>query len=185
MKRTRTVLLAIAATLLLIGIPIACCCGNEICQTICEHPLETLGTLAVLVGTAYQVKDASLIVTKALGDGATSVTSDGIQVKGATGPDFLAPCELYLEAPALTTTMLPDGETMTYIVQHDDDSAFGSVETLLDNVIVQTGAGSAGDAAATKRVKLPTDTKKYIRIKATKTGTGDCTSLSLTASLLF
>jgi hypothetical protein len=57
--------------------------------------------------------------------------------------------EVLVSAPALSTTIAPDTRTMTYRIQHDTDSAFGTAATLVDNLIVQTGAGGVGAAAAT------------------------------------
>lgn len=119
---------------------------------------------------AYDQKDATLEVTLALPNGAAATNGTGIQVN--PGPeDFVAPCELVIEAPALTTAELPDAQTMTYKVQESaDDSTYTDLE---DGVLVQTGAGGAGDAAATERFRLPTDVKAYVRVVATNSGAGD------------
>jgi len=129
----------------------------------------------------YEVKDADLIKTKALPAAAGSVQTAGIYIK--PGGDFLGPAELLISAPALNTTQLPDTETMTYIVEESDDDS--TYNTLHDNALVQTGAGGAGAAAATVKVGLPTDVKKYVRVKATgSTSIGDCSGASVTMSLL-
>lgn len=131
-----------------------------------------------------QMSDASLAVTKALPPDASSVTSDAIDLGHGTAGDFLANCELEIVAPALTNAQLGNTSTMTYIVEHDDDSAFGSAATLIDRVIVQTGAG-AGAAAVTKRVRLPKGVKRYVRVKATNSAAADASAKSLTAGLKF
>jgi hypothetical protein len=73
---------------------------------------------------------------------------------------------------------------MKYEVFHDTDSAFGSEVSLFSTVLTQTGASSAGCAAATKRVTLPSDVKRYIRVKAVGSTTGDASASSFTASLV-
>jgi hypothetical protein len=133
----------------------------------------------------FAVVDALLKATKALPNGAASVQTDAFDLGHGSKGDFLAPCELKIEAPALAVADLADADTMTYIVQHDDDAAFGTVATLHDKVIVQTGAGGAGAAAASAAVRLPLDVKRYVRVKATNSGAGDASDKSVTASLLF
>jgi hypothetical protein len=133
----------------------------------------------------YAVKDANLNVTKALPNGAATIYSDGIDLGHGSRGDFLAEVELKVSAPALTTTQLPDTKTMTYTVQHDDAVGFGTVADLYSAVIVQTGAGGAGAAAATFTLRLPVDVKRYVRIKAVNSGAGDASGASLTCEVLF
>ena len=141
---------------------------------------------------AYKVGDLELTKTKALPAAVGSVSTAGLYVSpgvaAATGPDgeFLADVELEISAPILTTTELPDTETMIYKVEHDDDPVFGTVADLYGaDVLTQTGAGAAGAAAATKRVKLPADVKRYVRVTATgSTSIGSCVAKSVTAKLL-
>lgn len=132
----------------------------------------------------FKRQDAFLTVTKALPNGAGSVTTDGIYLGNSPSGDFLANCELEITAPALTTAQLPDTNTMTYTIEHDTDSAFGTVATLQSGVLVQTGAGGAGAAAATARFRLPLGVKPNIRVKVTKTGTGNASTVSTTVKLL-
>jgi hypothetical protein len=80
---------------------------------------------------------------------------------------------------------LPNSETVKYTVQHDDDSAFGTVADLYPDVLTQTGAGGAGAAAASKRYAIPVDCKRYIRVKAVNSGAGNASAKSLTHELLF
>jgi hypothetical protein len=133
------------------------------------------------------VKDASHINAKALPAAAGSVNSDGHDLgAGSIRTVQDAELELLIESPALTTTELPDTETLTYKVQHDTASDFSGAATLMDAVLVQTGAGAAGAVAANARVKLPSDCNRYIRVVATgSTSIGDCSGKSLTESLVF
>jgi len=129
------------------------------------------------------LKDAALEVTKALPNGAASVNSAGIDLGLATEGQHLSECELVIEAPALATADLPDTKTMTYKVEHSADNS--SYADLFLSVIVQTGAGGAGAVAATKRLRLPVDVRRYVRVTATNSGTGDASDKSLTAGLRF
>jgi len=137
--------------------------------------------------TGPSIKDASFEVSKALPASAGTVYTDGIDLAHANAlDDFGARCELLISAPALGATPLPDDETMIYVVQHDDAADFSGAVNLYGTVLTQTGAGGAGAAAATKRVALPGDVKRYVRVAATgSTSIGDCSGSSVTVNLLF
>lgn len=173
---------------------------NRLCAAICFGLLALLaltflfpesldlGTLGVIaLGTAFTLQDADSEVKKtfALSNGAGATQSAGINLGHTTKEDHLAECELLITAPALNTTQLPDTETMTWSVEVDDNASFSSATVLNSAALVQTGAGGAGAAAATARVRLPSNVEQYVRVKATKTGTGDCSGLSGTAQLMF
>jgi len=147
--------------------------------------VEAAGFLTLGLGSVMQVADVGLKVTKALPNGAASITSDGIDLGHSTRGDHLAACTLVLNAPACTTTQLGDTQTLTYSIEHDDASDFGTVATLFSSVIVQTGAGGAGDVAAEKEFSLPPDVKRYVRAKCTKTGATNASTASLTLALKF
>lgn len=134
---------------------------------------------------AYNKGDAALSKSKALPDGAANVTTDAIDLGHENTGHFIAATELEVEAPALATAELPDTETMTYDVIASANSDLSSPETIATALITQTGADSAGAAAATKRLRLPTDVKRYIGVKATNSGAGDASGKSVKASLLF
>jgi hypothetical protein len=134
----------------------------------------------------HGVKDANFVTTKALPNGAAAVQTSGFNLglfgsRGARMED----CELLISAPALTTTELPDTKTMKYDLQMDTVSNFASPTTIAKELIVQTGAGGVGAAAATARVKIPTPCEQYIRAVATNDGTGDASGSDVTFSLLF
>lgn len=132
------------------------------------------------------VKDAELIETKALPNGAASIYSDPIDLGALSAAGArLHSGELLLSAPALATADLGDAATMTYDLQMDNDSAFGSPTTLIAGIIVQTGAGGAGAAAASARFRVPTNCERYVRAKATNSAAGDASDKSLTLSLVF
>jgi len=130
------------------------------------------------------LKDASLVKSFALPNGAGSTYSAAIQV-ATVGEDFVAMMELLITAPALAVGDLGNADTMTYIVQHSDDEAFTSPVDLYGVCLTQTGAGGIGAVAATKRVRLPTDVKPWVRLKATNSDANDASDKSASLSLLF
>lgn len=137
------------------------------------------------MGFNLQDDDASVKKTRALPNGAATVSSEGIDLGHGSRGDHLAEVELQIEAPALVVGDLADAATMTYDVYHDSDAAFGSEALLMDNVITQTGAGGAGAAAQTKAVRLPVDVNRYVRVKVTNSGAGDASDKTATIRLKF
>jgi hypothetical protein len=139
-----------------------------------------LGTVA-----SYGFTDGNLTVSKALPSGASAVTSNGIDLgEGATGT-WVTPSEFLLEAPAVTTAMLADAATIKYDVITSASSDMSNPVTLQSTILTQTGAGGAGAAAGTKRFQVPTDTLRYVAVKATKSAAGDASTVSMTLSLRF
>lgn len=149
-----------------------------------ESPYSWLIASGLAVGMAFALKDAKLKVTKALPNGAASITTDGIDLGHGTRGRFLANGELLISAPALTTAELPDGQTITYSVEHDTASGFGTVATLYAEVLKQTGAGGAGAAAAEVRVRPPSNVKRHVRVKATKAGAANASTKSVTVEVV-
>jgi hypothetical protein len=94
----------------------------------------------------------------------TSTNSTAIDFGAdVTKPENL---ELELSVPALSTTIVPNGSTVTYIIETSTVSNFASIDqTLLSHVL--TGAGGTGVAALLKRVRLPSDCARYVRFKVT------------------
>jgi hypothetical protein len=119
----------------------------------------------------------------ALPSSAGSTQSASIDTGNVDG-EFLAKVELLITAPALTVTQLPNSATVTYSIEHSADNS--SWSTLQASVLVQTGAGGAGAAAATARYRPPTNVKRYIRLKATTaTSPGDCSGVNGQLDMLF
>lgn len=174
---------AIAAVLVLLVLPFA----QGLAADFDCDPLELLigaGTLAV--GMAFSVPDALLVVTKALPNGANTIYSDGFDLGHGLAGDLVANVELKLTCPALTTGELADTQTITYSLEHDTASGFGTTATIpgYAQLAVQTGAGGAGAAAQVITVRLPVDVKRYVRVKAVKAGASNASTKSLTAELL-
>jgi len=131
------------------------------------------------------IKDAALQNSRALPNGAATVYSTGIDLGLTSRSDFVAGCELLIEAPAIVVGNLADAATMKWSIEHDTDPAFGTTTPLETDALTQTGAGGAGAAAASARVGLPSDVKRYVRLKGVKSGAGDASATSATLSLVF
>lgn len=132
----------------------------------------------------YQVQDAKLTLTFALPNGAATTQSDWLDLGLTERSDFVAPHEVEISVPALTTAELPDNETLTIDVQHAQQDDQSDAASLIAAVGAQTGAGGAGAAAATYRVVLPTHVRRYVRVRATNSGIGDQSAKSATVKVL-
>lgn len=146
---------------------------------------EVAAISGCMVGTAFMMKDDLLRITRALPNGIATVASTGFDLGHGTRGAFLTPCELLIESPALTTAQLPDTKTIIYDVYHDTASDFSSETLLFSAVLTQTGAQSAGAAAASVQRRLPAEVKRYVRVKASNSGSGNASTVSATLSLVF
>ena len=132
------------------------------------------------------LRDAQMKATRALPNGAAAVTqATGLDLQNSTRGDFVANCELLLSAPAMNTTQMPNAKTMIYDIVMSDSSDLSGPTTLIAAAITQTGAGGAGCAAATYRMKPPTNVKRYVGLKATGSAAGDATGATATLEVLF
>lgn len=115
-----------------------------------------------------------------LAAGANTAAFDLEQIVGGDINDVV----LELAAPALNTTQLTDAKVLTYTLQ---DSADGSSWAAVDPGIstTQTGAGGAGAAAKTVRLRFPANTRRYVRIAQTATATPGTLGVAMVAKLLF
>ena len=89
-----------------------------------------------------------------------------------------------VSSPLLTVGELADGQTITYHLYHDSAVGFGG-ETLVATLGTVTGAGGAGAAAAEFRAKLPSNVKRYLRLKTVKTGASNASTKNATLELAF
>jgi hypothetical protein len=133
--------------------------------------------------TRPNVRDEALQNTTALPNGADHVHSAGFDLGISAKNELSPPVELLVEAPALVFADLGDAATMKYEVFHDTASTFAS-ETSLGIVLTQTGAGGVGAAAATGRLRLPSDVKRHVRVTATNSAAGDASDKSKVCSLV-
>lgn len=140
---------------------------------------------------AFTRRDAAIKQTRALPAAASAtVYSAPIDLQKSSNGQFLAPCEVEVVAPAVTTTMVPDTKTMTYSLVHgtalDSNGLIDTPSVLQASVIVQTGAASAGAAAATYKTRLPQDVGRYVALKVVSgANTTDSSAKTATLDLLF
>lgn len=147
--------------------------------------LIIMSLLCCCFGTVLGLRDKTLTLTAALPNGAASTTTAAIDLESVSpNSDFLADVEFELTVPALTVSQLADTQTITYIVETSATSGFGSITTLIASLAVSTGTGGAGDAAVSRRFRLPSNCQRYVRIKATKTGASNASTASMTFALL-
>lgn len=129
------------------------------------------------------IRDAALELTKALPNGAAATSTDPFDMEHGSRGRPPHNVELVLEAPVLNTTQQPDAKTLIYTVEHSDAS--GSGYTTLASILTQTGAGGAGAAAAEARYRLPDTCKRYVRVTATGSASGNSSTASMTVYLAF
>lgn len=140
-------------------------------------------TVSVAAVAGYAVGDAALRKSKALPNGAASITSDAIDLGQGPGAANVADYEIYLEAPALNATQLPNTQTMTYDLVTSANADMSSPTVVQAGALVQTGAGGVGAAAAEIGLRLPLEAERYVGVKATNSGAGNA-SASLAAIAL-
>ena len=135
--------------------------------------------------STFRKQDAELNEVIALPDADGTVYTTGHDLGAVPADDArLAGMELEVRAPVLDGTALPVGGTVVYVVQHSTALASGYA-SLYGTVLTQTAAVSVGGAAeATKRVRLPSDCNRYVRISATTASAGDCSDSDAELRLL-
>jgi len=124
--------------------------------------------------STYRRQDAELNEAIALPESDGSVYTSAHDLGAAPADDArLAGMELEVRSPELDATQLPAGGSVAYVVQHSaDDSSYSD---LYGTVLTVEATASVGGASATqKRVRLPSDCYRYIRLKATTASAGDC-----------
>lgn len=147
------------------------------------YTISGLGGLAL--GMTLAVKDLAHKVTKALPSGASSTTTDSVDLGHGTTGENIATHEFLLTAPAVTTAMLGDAATIKYDIVTSASSDLSGPTTVAKEILVQTGAGGAGAATNSVRFRLPTNCQRYVGVKATKSASGDASTVSMTLELLF
>jgi hypothetical protein len=128
-------------------------------------------------------KDLQLIKTSALPAAAANNSTAAIDLQQAAAGVNLDKVDVEVAVPA--TPSLVDAKIITFTIQ---DSANGTDFAAVAGLatLVVTGAGGVGAAAATRTVKLPTGTRRYIRANAAvESGGGSNIAVSYSISLLF
>lgn len=146
--------------------------------------VQLLALIAILlccaVGTVVGLQDRTLTITQALPNGAATVSSAGIDLESTpVTADFVPHVEFTVTIPALTVTELADTQTITYSVETSAASNFSSPTVLISSLAVQTGAGGIGSLGSVKRFQVATDSQRYIRVKAVKTGASNASTSSM------
>jgi hypothetical protein len=133
----------------------------------------------------YAVQDALLSNTTALPSSASStVHAASFDLENGPFGDAVADFQFNVSIPALNATELPNGDTLTVDIEHSLDNS--SWTTLIPQVLVATGAGGVGAAAATFATRLPVDVNRYVRSSATTgSGTGTMAASNMTCWLSF
>jgi hypothetical protein len=115
-----------------------------------------------------------------LAAGANTASFDLEQIEGGD----IGAVVFELAGPALLTAQLADTKVVTYTLQDSaDGSSFAAVDPLITTT--QTGAGGAGAAAKTVRFRLPSNTRRYVRIAQTATASPGTLTANMVAKLLF
>jgi hypothetical protein len=127
------------------------------------------------------MKDAALIKSVKFPAAGASASSDSLDLQSVDAT--FERIELEVLVPALSS--LADTKTATVTIEESADNVtFAAIEALAP--VVVTGVGVAGSAAKPRVVRLPSGTKRYIRITAVVAAAGgDNTAKSATMSLLF
>jgi hypothetical protein len=128
-------------------------------------------------------KDLQLIKTSALPAAAANNSTAAIDLQQAAAGVNLDKVDVEVAVPA--TPSLVDAKVITFTIQDSANGTDFDAVTGLSTLVV-TGAGGAGAAAATRTVKLPTGTRRYIRANAAvESGGGSNIAVSYSISLLF
>lgn len=132
------------------------------------------------------LEDANLSKVIALPAADGTVNTATVDLGAHAAGEMHAEHEVEILCPVLTTTELPNADTMTYELRDSaDDSTFIALETGQITAL-QTGGGGAGAAAIAIRAKLPSTVRRYIRLYATGAGTiGDCSGKNAELRLKF
>lgn len=132
---------------------------------------------------ARNLRDGDFEVTKALPAAAANNATDGLDL-GQTKVQSLEAIEFELAIPA--TPALVDAKVITFTVEDSaDNSSFAAVDPLISTTVVGV-ATSQGGAAKTVRFRLPSQTRRYVRVKAAvESGGGSNIAVSYTLAALF
>ena len=129
----------------------------------------------------HALKDAELIHTVALPAAAATATTDPFNL--IQKPPHECHFEVELALPALPSLADTKKATVT-LEDSEDDTTFATIAALASLEVI--GAGGAGASTITRKVRLPSDVRQYIRAKvAVEAAGGNNTAKSLTMALVF
>lgn len=120
-------------------------------------------------------QDALLTISRALPAQNTNANTSVIDLGVAVPDTALESAELVISVPATTCAT---GQTITFTVQDSaDNSSFAAVARL--GTLVLTGASNATAATGELRWRLPSNTRRYLRVNiAMSATTGDLTAIT-------
>ena len=129
----------------------------------------------------HALKDAELINTVALPAAAATATTEPFNL--IQKPPHECHFEVELTLPALPS--LADTKKATVTLEESADGiTFTAIAALASLEVI--GAGGAGAATITRKVRLPSDVRQYIRAKvAVEAAGGNNTAKLLTMALVF
>ena len=132
---------------------------------------------------ARNLRDLSFEVSKALPAAAATAYTTALDL-GQTAIQSLESVEFEISIPA--TPALVDAKTITISVQDSaDNSSFAAVDPAITTVITGVATSQGGPAKAV-RFRLPSQTRRYVRLKTdVLTAGGDNTAVSVTLAALF
>ena len=129
----------------------------------------------------HALKDAELIRTVALPAAAATATTEPFNL--TQKPPHECHFEVELTLPALPS--LADTKKATVTLEDSEDGiTFAAIAALASLEVI--GAGGAGASTVTRKVRLPSDVRQYIRAKvAVEAAGGNNTAKSFTMALVF
>lgn len=135
-----------------------------------------------VANTKRRLADANLTKTKALPAAGASNASNSIDLGSLTLGPAGDNVEVEISLPA--TPSLADTKSVTLTLKDSaDDSSFSAITGV--STLVVTGAGGAGASASSRVIRLPSATRRYIRLDASvEASGGDNTAISTTLKVL-
>ena len=129
----------------------------------------------------HLLKDAELIKTLALPAAGATAHTDILDL--LQGPYQEAHFEVELKFPALPA--LADGKSVSARLEDSADGVNFTAIAALEPLTV-TGDGGDGSAEAVRKLRIPSDTRRYLRASlTTDAGAGDNTALKFSLALVF
>ena len=127
-------------------------------------------------------RDAALTTTKACPAAGANHNTATLDLKSTTAGAFADSVEVEIVIPALPA-LVADKTLAVKLQDSADDSTYADIPELA--AVVVTGVSTNGSAAATRTVRLPSTTKRYLQANlAVATYGGNNTDKSVTVSLL-
>lgn len=130
---------------------------------------------------ARNIRDAALRVSRALTASDGTVRSPDIDL--GCVPHAIEMVEVAIQVPALTTTELPNADTVTVALCTGNTAVPTAVHHTFPAI---TGAGGEGAPATELRARIPSNAGRYLNATFTSAGTsGNMSGKSAVVELLF